>query len=108
MKHDKPLFIPLKTEYYEKFERGEKTKEFRRGSDKRWSAKHCYEGRAAVLSKGYGKQSRLDAVVAKHELLPLYMLAQSNISDFIACYGPDEKTVNVISFKSIKARLTDN
>jgi len=26
----KPLFIPLKTEYYESFERGEKTEELRR------------------------------------------------------------------------------
>lgn len=102
MKHDKPLFVPLKTEYYEKFESGQKTDELRRGSDKRWSAKHCYPGRPAVLSKGYGKQNRLDAVVTNHAVVSVSMLPAGLRADFEACYGLNEATVNVISFGNIR------
>jgi len=58
----KPLFIPLKREYFEAFERGEKDTEYRRWS-KRWSAETCALGRRVVLSLGYGKARRLRGVI---------------------------------------------
>lgn len=58
----KPLFIPLKSAFYEAFERGEKTVEYRRYSA-RWCAASCWPGREVVLSKGYGKRNRLRGVI---------------------------------------------
>jgi len=54
----KPLFIPLKREYYEAFANGSKTHEYRLYG-KRWNEKTCYYGRDVVLSLGYGKQNRM-------------------------------------------------
>lgn len=56
------LFIPLKSEFYDAFKRGEKTVEYRvYGS--RWNEKTCPIGRGVTISKGYGKQNRLQGVV---------------------------------------------
>ena len=56
------LFIPLKTEYYEQFERGWKRIEYRKHG-KRWNAQTCAIGRPVTLSKGYGKKHRLKGVI---------------------------------------------
>lgn len=63
MESEKPLFIPLKREYFEAFERGEKTEEFR-PLGPRWNARTCRIGRPVVLSLGYGKHQRLRGVVS--------------------------------------------
>jgi len=60
----KPLFVALKTEYYEAFEDGSKTEELRRYGS-RWNEKTCIKGREIVLSKGYGKHSRLKGKIWK-------------------------------------------
>lgn len=52
-----PLFIPLKTEYYDAFLDGSKREELRRYGP-RWNEKTCVVGRGVVLSKGYGKKHR--------------------------------------------------
>lgn len=54
----KPLFIPLKTEYYEAFKDGSKTEELRIYGP-RWNRDTCRVGREVVISKGYGKQNRM-------------------------------------------------
>lgn len=48
----KPLFIPLKTEWFLKFESGTKTTEYR-AYGPRWNEKTCQYGRPATLSHGY-------------------------------------------------------
>lgn len=53
-----PLFIPLKTEYYEQFRSGEKIEELRLYGRK-WNEKTCRVGRTVTLSKGYGKKERI-------------------------------------------------
>lgn len=60
----KPLFIPLKTEYYEAFANGSKREELRRYGP-RWNERTCPVGRDVVLSKGYGKQARMTGRVWK-------------------------------------------
>ena len=55
---DRPLFIPLKAEFYDAFLAGTKTTEHRRNGP-RWNAKTCPVGRRVVLSKGYGKGNRV-------------------------------------------------
>lgn len=62
----KSLFIPLKTEFYEAFERGEKAQEYRKYGPG-WNEKTCAIGRPVVLSKGYGKGARLGGRVASFE-----------------------------------------
>lgn len=58
-----PLFIPLKREFYEAFERGDKTEEYRLYGP-RWNEKTCVVGRPVVLSLGYGKQHRMTGVIS--------------------------------------------
>lgn len=54
----KPLFIPLKREYFEAFAEGRKVVEYRRYGA-RWNERTCRNGRPVVLSLGYGKHRRL-------------------------------------------------
>ncbi len=65
---NKPLFVPLKTEYYEAFERGAKTSELRRYGA-RWNEKTCNPGREVLISKGYGKKHRLRGIVESFEVI---------------------------------------
>ena len=78
----KPLFIPLKTEFYEAFERGDKREEFRVHGP-RWNANTCWMGRDVVLSKGYGKQNRVRGVIVgfRVDLCPL------SLPGWVECYG---------------------
>jgi hypothetical protein len=49
---EKPLFVPLKTEYFRQFESGIKKKEYRRYGPG-WNERTCRIGRAVTLSHGY-------------------------------------------------------
>jgi len=60
---EKPLFIPLKTEFFRAFEDGSKSVEYRVYGP-RWNERTCSVGRAVVLSHGYGKNERLQGVVS--------------------------------------------
>lgn len=64
---EKPLFIPLKAEFFEAFERGEKDTEYRL-SGPRWNIRTCRIGRKVVLSCGYGKARRLSGVIVGFEI----------------------------------------
>lgn len=59
----KPLFIPLKTEYFRAFQSGTKEVEYRQYGS-RWNERTCQVGRPVVLSHGYGKRERLQGVVS--------------------------------------------
>jgi hypothetical protein len=76
----KPLFIPLKTEYFEAFRAGTKDTEYRRHGSL-WNEDVCQVGRPVVLSKGYGKSERLSGVITGFEVRFL------RSDDFVACYG---------------------
>jgi hypothetical protein len=58
----KPLFIPLRADFFDAFARGEKTCEYRRRGP-RWNASTCFVGRRVVLSRGYGKHRRLTGTI---------------------------------------------
>ena len=60
---ERPLFIPLKREFFEAFKAGKKSEEFR-PEGPRWNARTCRIGRPVVLSLGYGKGERLAGRVA--------------------------------------------
>lgn len=63
----KPLFIPLKTEYFEAFRAGTKTVEYRPYGT-RWNEGTCPPGREVVLSRGYGTLHRLRGRIAGFEI----------------------------------------
>ena len=52
----------LMASFYEAFERGEKTRELQLYRP-RWNEKTCPPGRSFILSKGYGKQNRLQGII---------------------------------------------
>lgn len=60
----KPLFIPLKSEYFEAFKSGKKTEELRLYG-KRWNENTCPVGRMVTISKGYGKKNRMAGKIWK-------------------------------------------
>ncbi len=66
----KALFIPLKTEYYRDFERGDKTVEYRLAGP-RWNARECYVGREVNIRRGYSTPDNLYGVVTSFDVLPL-------------------------------------
>ena len=55
----RPLFIPLKAEFFDAFANGTKRDELRIYGP-RWNERVCAVGRPVILSRGYGKHARLD------------------------------------------------
>lgn len=58
----KPLFIPLRKEYFEEFESGKKDTEYRLYGA-HWNERTCTAGRPVILSCGYSKKRRLSGVI---------------------------------------------
>jgi hypothetical protein len=91
--HDKPLWIPLKTEYFEAFRDGSKTIEYRRYG-RRWSELSCYPCRPVTLSLGYSGP-RLYAIVTAFET----RIMDSEI------YGPQQRLA-LIHLRVLGAAVT--
>ncbi len=78
---EKPLFIPLRTEWFKQFEDGVKDTEYR-AYGPRWNERTCRIGREATISHGYSgrrlkrrvagfaKISRLEAPTAARQIYP--------------------------------------
>lgn len=103
----KPLFIPLKTEFYEAFELGIKTEELRRYGP-RWNEKTCEVGRTVVLSKGYGKQQRMQGKILRFTKLPAALLKREFQKPVLNLYGTLEIDVAVISICDLKKSEKSN
>lgn len=65
---DKSLFIPLRAEWYNKFQDGSKNVEYR-AYGPRWNEKTCVVGRNAVIAYGYG-WPRMMRRVTKFRIIP--------------------------------------
>jgi hypothetical protein len=78
----KPLFIPLKAEFYEAFATGSKDTEYRLYGA-RWNEHTCAIGRAVVLSYGYGVQRRMSGVVVGFTRSRQVMASEA----WLKCYG---------------------
>lgn len=93
----KPLFIPLKAEFYDAFARGEKTTEYRLEGP-RWNAKTCRVGRPVTLARGYGWPRLFGFIVGHHyDHLPAI-----NIPGWEKCYGHGAGTAICIQIGRIK------
>lgn len=87
MKKEKPLFIPLKTQFYEEFKRGEKSTEYRLYGP-RWNDKTCRVGREVHLSCGYGKHRvRLRRVIDEFYKRDAHTFGSTVKADILECFG---------------------
>lgn len=90
----KPLFIPLKTEYYDAFVSGEKRTEYRKRGE-RWNAETCAIGRTVTLSRGYGRAHRRSGkIVGFH-----YDNLPAKLPGWIECYGSGAGSASCITIK---------
>lgn len=64
---EKPLFIPLRTQWFREFEAGTKDTEYR-AYGPRWNENTCRVGRKATISHGYSGK-RLERVVESFAVL---------------------------------------
>lgn len=78
----KALFIPLRRQFFEAFDRGEKDTEYRKRGP-RWNAETCAIGRRVVLSCGYGRSKRLTGTITgfRYDTMP------SRLPGWVECYG---------------------
>lgn len=79
---DKPLFIPLKAEYFNAFLSGKKSVEYRPYGPG-WNDRTCTVGRHVTLSLGYGKHSRISGVITRFERTT----AVQKLPGWAECYG---------------------
>lgn len=93
----KPLFIPLKSIFFDAFKDGTKTRELRRYGPG-WNERTCPPGRIVTLSRGYGKADRLTGTIAAFNKLDPEKLIPSERDTFKEIYG-NENMVAVISIK---------
>lgn len=96
-----PLFIPLKSEYYEAFEDGSKTVEYRLHGN-RWHRGTCWAGRPVTLSKGYGKKHRLSRVIKN-----VWLTDSINLDPYIQIaiaeiYGAGQHGIICIELEKLK------
>jgi hypothetical protein len=96
-KQQHPLFIPLKTEFYEAFCEGSKTVEYRRAGAG-WNSKTCRVGRAVTISKGYGKQHRRNGMIVGFCLSDL----PCRTAAWRKCYGDDSGPAACITIEIYK------
>ena len=100
----KPLFLPLKAEYYDQFASGEKRDELRLYGP-HWNERTCPVGRPVILSRGYGKQHRLRARIFHFKRQRGYLFGSTYKAAILACYGTLDIDIAVISFTDIPLPL---
>ena len=83
------LFITLKSEHYEAFERGEKKFEYRRYGA-RQNEKTCRVGRGVTLSKGYGKKNRMRRTVESFQKVHGTWGDKKTQRDIYECFGTNQ------------------
>jgi len=103
--YQKPLFIPLKTEYYEAFVDGSKTEELRRYGPG-WNETTCKVGRAVVLSKGYGKQARVSGRIYRFKKKHGSLFGSTYQAAIKAVYGTLDIEIACIGVSNIGALQT--
>ena len=83
---NKPLFIPLKTAHYNAFDNGSKREELRRYGN-RWNEIICRIGRPVTLSKGYGKQNRMQGTITGFKRQHGSTFGSTYKAAILDCYG---------------------
>ena len=97
----KPLFIPLKSEYYDQFLSGKKTEELRMYGA-RFNESTCPPGRNVILSKGYGKSNRLVGRIWKFKKQHGSLFGSTYKQSILDCYGTLDVDIAVISIMDLE------
>ena len=84
----RPLFIALKSEWYEAFRAGTKTHELRKFGA-RWNFETCFVGRRVTLSHGYTDKGRgrLSGTITAFERTSAARLGQTEQAAWLKVYG---------------------
>lgn len=88
----RPLFLPLRTEFYDLFVAGHKRIEYRKHGP-RWNAETCRVRRPVTISKGYGKANRKTGVIVGFEV----SREPCQTAAWKTCYGDDSSEAACIS-----------
>jgi len=94
----KPLFIPLKSEFYDGFLSGDKRSELRLYGP-RWNERTCPAGRAVILSKGYGKRNRITGVICQFLKRDARTFGSTYQNEILRCYGTLDKPIAELRIK---------
>jgi len=97
----KPLFIPLRTKFYEAFKAGDKVEELRLNGA-RWNQNTCEIGREVVLSKGYGKQNRMKGKIWRFKVQRGTLFGSTYKKAIQECYGTLDVDIACISINEIE------
>ena len=97
---ERPIFIPLRSEYYDAFADGSKTEELRLYGP-RWNERTCAVGRAVTLSKGYGKKNRMIGQVVKFKKQHGTTFGSRYKESIRSCYGTLDIWIACISIGDI-------
>ncbi|MBN8968981.1 MAG: hypothetical protein J0G95_11030 [Rhizobiales bacterium] len=90
---EKPLFIPLRTEWFRMFETGEKRTEYR-AYGPRWNERTCRVGRLATVSHGYsGKRLH-------HRVSGFEKIARQHAPIEAQTIYPSAEFISAISFQA--------
>ena len=93
-----PLFIPLKTKYFNAFTNGSKTEELR-AYGPRWDTATCQVGRRVTLSCGYGKAKRLAGTIWRFKKQHGSTFGRTYKADILSVYGTLDIDIACISIK---------
>jgi hypothetical protein len=93
MTGEKPLFIPLRTVWFEQFECGAKNTEYRQYG-KMWNERTCRIGRAVTLSHGYGIARRITK-----QVVGFRKLLQSEAPEAARLIYPDAAFIAAIELR---------
>lgn len=87
----KPLFVPLKSKYFDAFGNGTKRYEYR-PYGKRWNADTLLIGRKVILSRGYSGDRILAEIVD-------WTKTKRLLKQFIECYADKHDTMVSIELR---------
>lgn len=108
MSEQKPLFIPLKAEFYAAFRNGTKTEELRLYGP-RWNERTCPVGSPVTLSNGYGKKNRMTATIWKFKRQHGATFGSTYQAAILKCFGTLDVWISCISLAiDRKAEATTN
>ena len=97
----KPLFIPLKTECFEAFANGSKSEEIRLYGP-RWNERTCKVDREVVISKGYGKHTKMEGKIWKFKKQHGTLFGSTYKTAIKNVYGTLDVEIACISITKLK------
>lgn len=103
----RPLFVPLKTEYFNAFKTGTKTEELR-PYGQRWNESTCQIGREVILSKGYGKHERMRGIITAFKRQHASVFGSGYRRAILACYGTLEMDMACIGITDLTPITAQN